>query len=732
MERERMEGTPKDLRTKTWIQPNRQNAVLMLSLAAAGLVAAVMIGGYFGGVKRTLSPGTVVSQHASFDLKCQQCHEPGRSVTAVRCERCHDPAVSDRLTHASHILLGTGDPQAMAAAEERPCQSCHVEHRGRSASLRTVDDRECGSCHKTTSGGALRAFADHPEFAVIRAAATPSVGIKFDHERHLRETKEKLSASCTVCHEQTPDRKAFVPITFDRHCVSCHTKNGLLSGETESIPTNLVVLPQNVPAQWIGNSKPRIETNPDDTVTGYELRHKDGWVLYNAFRLRSGIDPDGEESERQTLRGQLGYLEALLRARSIEPAPADALAQAITTLQTEIAAIDAKLATPDSSAQNTAALEELAGTVRGLAGQLRGLSSEGDAEVQALADAKVSGSSSTSSPSPADNAALIERRKQQLTALLDAIEARSADTPLAKRAADLKARVADVSFSAGDADTAGALGRIDALEAVLRSLRSVPDPGLQSELARLDLERRYAQQRVGGGLAPDEFDGRRRELLGLLDQIDARSNDATRARSSALRQRLLTIRPGSTGDAELRRTRQQRQRQLDRLRLEVELRASPEEQEPVPTQDATLDRPRIEAAYQRVRSTLAQLDAAPAMEEAADETEMADRLDAFRSLLGTACLKCHDTDPSGARIARPRLAEPVMPRSIFNHAPHVTRAACESCHAPVLKSTLATQVNVPGAAVCATCHAPSKTRDTCATCHIYHPPSPAALVPVNP
>lgn len=728
-----MEGTPKDLRSRSWIKPNRANATLWLSVAAGALIVAVMIGSYFAGVTtRTLSPGTVVSQHASFDLKCQQCHEPGQSVTAVRCERCHDPQVSDRLTHAAHILLGTGDPQAMANAEERTCQTCHVEHRGRNASLRTVDDRECGSCHKTTSGGALRAFADHPEFAVIRASATPGIGIKFDHERHLRETRQKLSATCTVCHEQTPDRKAFVPITFERHCQSCHTKNGLLTGETESIPTNLVVLPESVPAQWLGNSKPRIEANPDDTVTAYELRHRDGWVLYNALRLRSGIDPDGEESERQTLRGQLGYLEGLLRARSTEPAPADAIAQAIAALQTEIAAIDAKLAAPDSSEQNAAALEELAGGVRGLAGQLRGLSPEGDAEVQALADARVSAPAPATSSTAADNAALIERRKAQLTALLEAIEARSVDTPLAARAAELKSRVGSISSSAGDADTAGALGRIDVLESVLRSLRSVPDPGLQADLARLDLERRYAQQRVGGGLTPDEFDGRRRELLGLLDQIDARGTDATRARSSALRQRLLGIRPGSTGDAELRRTRQQRRRQLDRLRLEAELRASPGEQEPVPTQDATLDRPRIEAAYQRVRTTLAQMDAAPAMEEAADEVEMSDRLDAFRSLLGTACLKCHETDPSGARLARPRIAEPVMPRSIFNHAPHVTSAACESCHAPVLKSTLATEVNVPGAAVCASCHAPAKTRDTCATCHIYHPPSPAALVPLHP
>jgi c(7)-type cytochrome triheme protein len=75
-----------------------------------------------------------------------------------------------------------------------------------------------------------------------------------------------------------------------------------------------------------------------------------------------------------------------------------------------------------------------------------------------------------------------------------------------------------------------------------------------------------------------------------------------------------------------------------------------------------------------------------------------------------------------------RIAEPVMPRSVFSHAPHTTQTTCETCHGSTSRSAFATDVNVPGAASCAACHAPSKTRAECQTCHLYHPRSMASLV----
>jgi hypothetical protein len=90
-----------------------------------------------------------------------------------------------------------------------------------------------------------------------------------------------------------------------------------------------------------------------------------------------------------------------------------------------------------------------------------------------------------------------------------------------------------------------------------------------------------------------------------------------------------------------------------------------------------------------------------------------------------------------------------MPRSVFNHAPHLKVTSCEACHGArepkvdsadpakkrlpsIWRSTDAGDVNVPGKALCATCHAPSKTKDTCETCHVYHASSPARLIALNP
>jgi hypothetical protein len=114
------------------------------------------------------------------------------------------------------------------------------------------------------------------------------------------------------------------------------------------------------------------------------------------------------------------------------------------------------------------------------------------------------------------------------------------------------------------------------------------------------------------------------------------------------------------------------------------------------------------------------------MSAPATEDERLARANALESLLAP-CLKCHELDASRARMAPVRIAEPVMSRSVFNHAPHVTDTTCESCHDGVRTSKFATDVNVPGVAECQTCHKPSQVRATCATCHVYHPPSAVRL-----
>jgi hypothetical protein len=163
--------------------------------------------------------------------------------------------------------------------------------------------------------------------------------------------------------------------------------------------------------------------------------------------------------------------------------------------------------------------------------------------------------------------------------------------------------------------------------------------------------------------------------------------------------------------------------------LELELVSSHDYEAP-PSQDMRFDQAGLQANLARLRARLNEIDRAPRMpapETAEDRDARRNELDALLS----RCLKCHTYDPSGARMAPVRIAEPVMPRSIFNHAPHVQQASCETCHAATAKSKLATDVNVFGVQGCTTCHNPAQAKSDCETCHVYHPSSPAKLLAVT-
>jgi hypothetical protein len=189
------------------------------------------------------------------------------------------------------------------------------------------------------------------------------------------------------------------------------------------------------------------------------------------------------------------------------------------------------------------------------------------------------------------------------------------------------------------------------------------------------------------------------------------------------------VRPGSLGTDDLARDRRQRQKQLDRILLELELVRS-HDYEPPPAQDMRFDQAELQGTLAELRARLNEIDRAPRMpapETAEDRDARRNELDALLS----RCLKCHEYDPSGARMASVRVTEPVMPRSIFNHAPHVTQASCETCHGGTKTSKLATDVNVFGVEGCITCHNPSQAKSDCETCHVYHPASPSKLLMVT-
>jgi hypothetical protein len=396
-------GKAKTVRSTGLVFPSNDRRLLYGSLLAGALVVVGALGLYAVGARQTLSPGDVASHHARIDLKCAQCHTSGKGVEPSRCERCHDPSSTGRLEHAAHVWSGSGDLLKGDKAEVLNCAQCHSDHQGRTAVLTKVNDLECASCH------GFRSFKNHPEFDAVRGQGTAARGgLEFDHDRHIREAEKASGATCETCHEQTSDHRGFKPMTFDKHCASCHSNNGVLLGETDFVPPTMLVLPADVPSALRGKSLPQIETNPRGRHKATGLRHRDEWVLFNAARLHRGIAPDADAAERASLRQRIAYLEQLQQAPGARLVRRQDREAAITALRTEIAALGAGPQAP--AGDESVALSQMT----------------------AAAQSILSSLPQPPEPAAGANAGDFEARRGELLRLLDAIDARAGGAARAK------------------------------------------------------------------------------------------------------------------------------------------------------------------------------------------------------------------------------------------------------------------------------------------------------------
>ena len=184
---------------------------LWLSLAAALVVGAWLTGLGWDFRAWTLraersrvlaSRGPLNRAHAMWDAECEACHIPftpinGSAWTSryvansrasdARCQVCHAASA-----HPHHT-------NAMAPGAENSCASCHVDHRGRDASLVAVDDPQCTRCHASLAAhlaagtrpsieAQISRFdaAHHPDFELFRDGSARDPGtVKFNHALHL-------------------------------------------------------------------------------------------------------------------------------------------------------------------------------------------------------------------------------------------------------------------------------------------------------------------------------------------------------------------------------------------------------------------------------------------------------------------------------------------------------------------------------------------------------------------
>jgi hypothetical protein len=604
-------GTP--FKSLHYFFPRGKGRFLVPSLAAGGGLLLLLLLTHLLGWRRPVAPGAVISAHATFEGRCQECHRTGHGASNVRCQRCHDPAGAGRLTQSAHAFFGSADPKVAAAQPNLECARCHVEHRGREASLPEVDQSQCASCH-------FRGFSGHPEFAVLRRPSREVPGILFTHDRHVKEAMKETGGAekdtCVTCHEpqaaaepgRTPDLE---PIAFDKHCASCHVKDDSI-GIIDPITQEDVLGPEALAGRGLGSVDPDEFDVSRGRVSKIAVAHRDEWVLVNLRKLRREIDPAGYAAERGALLARQNQLERRL-------------AQATPLASEDEATLRARAASVES---------ETKGLEARLAGQ-------------------------TGSASPAQ--------------------------PLA--------RVQDVAAAAAAAGDAAGAEPLKVKAAGLAAAAFAP-----------------------AALPVGDHEARRQELLGALEAV-ASVDPGLKPRADDLRRRLAALRPGDTGTEALTRALDQRKADLARLQDEIVLRESGTA--PPATSLLAAEQRATRDAMRLVQARLDQLAAAP--EPKANVTpEELERKKQSVEVLTAPCVKCHVV--KDAAFTRVVPAGRVLVRSTFAHDPHLKQADCARCHAGVEKSKLSSDLNFKGVESCRECHAPRETRETCATCHKYHPP----------
>ena len=118
------------------------------------------------------------------------------------------------------------------------CAACHSEHRGKGHALSAISDSQCQGCHEYR----FASFSDgHMEFG----SKTTSTVIAFDHAKH-RDRFEQTFLSCTDCHVEDGQRRAFLVKPFEDSCSGCHEQGEQdhHGGQIKKDVLNVIVLPE--------------------------------------------------------------------------------------------------------------------------------------------------------------------------------------------------------------------------------------------------------------------------------------------------------------------------------------------------------------------------------------------------------------------------------------------------------------------------------------------------------
>jgi hypothetical protein len=311
----------------------------------------------------------------------------------------------------------------------------------------------------------------------------------------------------------------------------------------------------------------------------------------------------------------------------------------------------------------------------------------------------------------------LQRRLVQATPLasLDQATLRARQQSIETELRGLDARIA---AQAGGVSPSWGRSRVDEVQA---ATAAAGDAGGVAEAQQLEASAHGLAERPGPEVAlpADEFEARRRELLAALDAIET-ADPTLASRAQDLRRRVLALAPGEPGGDVLQRVRTQRQAERQRVMDEQSLRAGgiapPGEALLEPERDA------IQRAIKDMQARLVAISEAPPPRAALTPAELQRKKETVE-VLTVPCVKCHLF--TGAAMARPVAARPVLVRARFEHQPHLlpVQGDCYHCHGAIQKSKVSADLNFGGIQSCRECHKPRSVSQDCLTCHRYHPPA---------
>lgn len=198
------------------------------------------------------SPGDLSRSHASIDGSdnCNECHDGGKATNDRKCLGCHD-----HQNLKKRIDSGLGF-HASAKVRGKKCETCHLEHKGRSFNIMGWDAMpggekgfdhgltgwklrgkhaatDCADCHKETNKQGLRLYLGETQFCGSSGCHKSEQPHEFDRQKNF---------ACDRCHSENTWKPGLKNMDFDHddpndaamplegthadvNCEKCHPKD---------------------------------------------------------------------------------------------------------------------------------------------------------------------------------------------------------------------------------------------------------------------------------------------------------------------------------------------------------------------------------------------------------------------------------------------------------------------------------------------------------------------------